>query len=94
MILQRTLDFLRRRSTAYRLTFGNSPNSQWVLADLAVFCRATESTFSPDARLHAVLEGRREVWLRIQQHLNLTPAQLFALYDVNRQARTMPTEED
>jgi hypothetical protein len=31
-----------------------------------------------------VLEGRREVWLRIQQHLNLTTEQLFQLYGGQR----------
>lgn len=51
-----------------------------VLEDLARFCRANESCVVPgehDKTL--VLEGRREVWLRIQEYLNLTPVQLFAL---------------
>lgn len=43
-----------------------------VLADLRKFCRADESCFDADPRKHAILEGRREVWLRIQQHLRLT----------------------
>jgi hypothetical protein len=30
--------------------------------------------------MHAVLEGRREVWLRITRHLNLTTEQLYAIY--------------
>ena len=51
-----------------------------VLADLAKFCRADRSTFHADPRVHAALEGRREVWLRIQEHLNLTPEQLAQLY--------------
>jgi hypothetical protein len=51
-----------------------------VLLDLAEFCRANESCYHEDARRHAVLEGRREVWLRIQTHIHLTPAQLMALY--------------
>ena len=54
----------------YRLTYGN-PMGEAVLADLSRFCRATESTFHPDARIHAVLEGRREVWLRIRAYLDL-----------------------
>lgn len=49
--------------------------------DLARFCRADQSTFHADARVHAVLEGRREVWLRIQEHLRLSDEELFTLYN-------------
>ena len=57
-----------------------SPAGQEVLVDLAKFCRANQTCYDPDARIHAALEGRREVWLRIQQHLGLTSEQLFSLY--------------
>lgn len=53
-----------------------------VLRDLARFCRAHRSTFHPDARVHAMLEGRREVWLRIVENLNLTEDELFELHTV------------
>ena len=86
----RTFEFLRGRKRAYQLAL-TSPAGQEVLEDLARFCRANETCFHEDPRLHAVLEGRREVWLRIQQHLNLTPAQLFGLYS-GRQFN--PVEED
>lgn len=79
--LYRALDFIRVRSRNYRLTFTKSYAAQTVLQDLAKFCRANESCYNDDPRLHAVLEGRREVWLRISNHLNLTPEQLFALYN-------------
>lgn len=75
----RTLDFLRRRKRSYQLAFG-SVEGQNVLIDLARFCRANESCYDPDPRIHAALEGRREVWLRIQQHLNLPSEQLYAIY--------------
>ncbi len=91
-----TLDFLRQRATAYRLTFATQrrvrgirqayraafthPAGQTVLADLAKFCRANDSCYHNDARLHAVLEGRREVWLRIERHLRLNQEQLFTIY--------------
>ena len=78
MDLNRFFDFLRRRQTAYRTVF-SGPVAEIVLADLAVFCRATTSTFHPDPRVHAVAEGRREVWLRIQNHLNLSDEQLLEL---------------
>lgn len=74
----RTRNFLSRRKMAYVAIF-NGPQGETVLADLAKFCRATETTFHTDPRAHAVLEGRREVWLRIQQNLNLTPDQLWKL---------------
>lgn len=72
-------DFLSRRRTAYVRTF-MTPFGAEVIEDLAKFCRAHESTFHPDARVHAVAEGRREVWLRIQKHLQLTDDQLWAIY--------------
>lgn len=50
-----------------------------VLKDLAVFCRASDSTFNPDPRIHALLEGRREVWLHITKHLDLSSQALWEL---------------
>jgi|SRR5579859_5518983 len=81
--LQRTFDFLRRRKTAYQLTFG-SPAGNEVLIDMAKYCRASETTFHENDRITARLEGRRDVWLRIQQHLNLNPEQLMTLYSGGR----------
>ena len=71
--------FLRRRRTAYCKTF-QTPYGEEVLADLAAFCRARESCFHADARAHAVAEGRREVWLRIQKHVQLSDEQLWAIH--------------
>lgn len=80
MTLRDTLyALLMKRRHAYQSTF-RAPTAETVLADLARFCRANQSTFHTDERAHALLEGRREVWLRIVQHLNLTPDELFALY--------------
>lgn len=70
---------LDSRALDYRLTFG-APTAESVLADLARFCRANESTFHPDPRIHAVLEGRREVWLRLRDHLDLDNDTLSAKY--------------
>lgn len=71
--------FLVGRGRDYRLTF-NSDSGTRVLEDLAKFCRAHDTAFETDPRAHAVLEGRREVWLRIQRHLRLTDEQLWRLY--------------
>jgi hypothetical protein len=69
---------LVRRHQDYAVTF-DGPVPERVLADLAKFCRANESTFHPDPRIHAVLEGRREVWLRIQKYMRLTAADIDRL---------------
>jgi hypothetical protein len=71
--------WLRSRRLSYLRTFdANNVDAQEVLADLARFCRAHDSTFHPQ---HAArLDGRREVWLRIQHHLQLTDDQLWQLY--------------
>lgn len=83
-MIERIKDFLRTRRIAYQRTFlvdGElAPFAEQVLQDLARFCRANETTFHKDPRAHAVLEGRREVWLRIQNHLNLTDQQLYHLH--------------
>jgi len=107
---QRALQFIRQRKTAYQLTFNirikawtrkrafrivfGGPSGQMVLQDLLIFCRATETCFDPDPRKHAVLEGRREVWLRIQQHLNLTQEQLYTLYNGKTLQLNQTTEEE
>ena len=81
--LNRAIAYLRLRKRQYQLTF-TSPSGQDVLIDLASFCRANESCFHEDPRKHAVLEGRREVWLRIQQHIKFDEQQLYALYGGNQ----------
>ena len=81
-IIGRTIDFLRNRKRAYQLSFG-SPAGNIVLIDLAKFCRAAEVCYAPDERRAWMLEGRREVWLRIQQHMHLSSEELFELYRGN-----------
>lgn len=80
-MIEKLREFLWQRRNAYRRLFSlESRDAQFVLQDLAKFCRAHESTFHPDERTHALLEGRREVFTRIQQHLNLTEEQLWSLF--------------
>lgn len=85
-LIDQAKQYLERRRTAYVRTFTN-PMGEEVLRDLAKFCRAHESTFHADARAHAVAEGRREVWLRIQRHLRLTDEELWQLYGHNAPLR-------
>lgn len=87
-IVARTKAFLGTRRINYRVVF-LAPAGQQVLHDLAKFCRANETTFDPDPRIHAALEGRREVFLRITQHLNLSAEQMFDLYN----GRAIPQQE-
>ena len=77
-LIEATRNFLFRRQTAYRAIF-QSPMGGIVLADMAKFCRAGSSTFNPDPYVAARLDGRREVWLRIQNHLQLSQEQLWKL---------------
>lgn len=73
--------FLEGRAGSYRRVFMPADqDAQDVLADLAKFCRAHESTGHVDSHVAARLDGRREVWLRIQNHLRLTDDQLWALH--------------
>lgn len=77
--IEKARQFIFARQTAYRVTF-RGPRADIVLKDLAKFCRANDSTFHPDARVSDVMIGRREVWLRIQQNLNLTSDELWNLF--------------
>ena len=80
--------FLRGRRESYRRVF-DSPDGKAVLADLAKFCRASVTTFHEDPRAHALAEGRREVWLRIQNHLRLSEDDLWQLLT---DGKSVPTE--
>ena len=70
-----------RRKAAYQLAF-NNPNGKQVLADLRRFCRATVSTADVhNERTTYLLEGRREVFLRIQAYLNLNDEDVYNLVE-------------
>lgn len=80
-LITRAKNFLSKRQRAYLDVF--DPESEavmLVLKDLAIFCRANETTFHPDQRVQAQLEGRRETWLRICRHIKLDPDKLWAVY--------------
>lgn len=84
--------FVFRRREAYCRAF-KTPGGRLVLEDLARFCRVNESTFHQDPRVAAMLDGRREVFLRIQQHLKLSPDEVFDLL-VNAQPISQMENED
>jgi hypothetical protein len=78
-LLDKVYGLLIRRRHLYQATF-RAPTAEVVLKDLARFCRAHESTAHLDPHVAARLDGRREVWLRIQHHLLLSPDDLWRLY--------------
>lgn len=72
--------FMSRRK-AYRQLF-QGPHADVVLADLRRFCRATMPTADVDNEKSTyLLEGRREVWLRIANFLNLSDDQIYQLME-------------
>ncbi|MDZ4662945.1 MAG: hypothetical protein SGJ18_15135 [Pseudomonadota bacterium] len=75
-----TKEKLLDRKIAYCQAFSDEGAYRGVLEDLAVFCKADQSAFDPIELTNARNEGRREVWLRIQNHLQLTEEQLWELY--------------
>lgn len=72
----------RRRSYARVFFLGNPTEYDFrtVLDDLAVFCRAFETTHSADRDVSKMLEGRREVFLRIMEFGCLDFNELFQRY--------------
>jgi len=73
------LTLIRRR--AYKAAF-NNPEGRKVLADLRRFCRATLPTADVNnVQTTYLLEGRREVFLRITAHLQLTEDDVFKLIE-------------
>jgi len=72
---------LRPRRAAYAKTF-NTPEGRKVLADLKRFCRASVPTADVN-NIHTtyLLEGRREVWLRIASMLQLTDEDVVQLIE-------------
>lgn len=76
-----TLTFLGLRKKSYQSIFGPSGAiGSDAMKDLAKFCYAAKSTAVPNRDLSMVLQGRREVWLRISEHLHLEPEELSTLY--------------
>lgn len=68
------------RQRAYQLSF-RSPSGAIVFDDLAQFCRLGQTTFDPAGQLSIErLEGRREVLLRIMQHMELSRDELLDLF--------------
>lgn len=78
-----TVDEVRAAFTEYQRAYQTI--SGHALADLALFCRANSNCVAArpgepvDVHRTMILEGRREVWLRIQRYRDLTIDQLFSM---------------
>jgi hypothetical protein len=78
---QAALDLIRLRKQAYAHVFKEDDRFvQVVLADLGRFGRANQSTFHIDQRMNDVLTGRREIVLRIADHMGLDERELYEKY--------------
>ena len=78
-MIAKAREVLHERKTAYQLCF-SSPAGQAVLEDLAKFCFATDTVFDPNQRQQDRIIGRNDVWRRVQEHLNLSSADLYKRY--------------
>lgn len=76
---------------AYRAVFRGKPTRPQIdtlLADLSEFCRANTSCVVVgkdghiDTHATALVEGRREVFLRIQATLNISDEQLLSMKEM------------
>ena len=66
----------RRKRRLYRRVF-DTIEGRAVLADLALWCCATQTTHVPgDPYASAQLEGRRQVYLRLRQGVEMTDAEI------------------
>lgn len=86
-------EFVRARKQDFQFTFAPL-HGQEVLRDLSAFCRANDTCFDDPTKSLERLEGRREVWLRIQRNLNLTPEMLYALATGRNFTYTVKQEGD
>jgi hypothetical protein len=68
-------------SRAYKTIFRTQLGLDYVLPDLAEFCHANDpAPRDSDLWLQGRAAGRRDVWLRVQEHLGLSEEQLQDLY--------------
>ena len=79
---------LSNQAAAWRSCLHPAKNqaAKAVLAELAMFCRAHESTAHANTHVAARLDGRREVWLFLQERLRLDDETLWQLYQLRNRS--------
>lgn len=91
-VLLWTLRFLKdgavRQALLYRIVFTVDGatlrlSANHVLADLREYCFARSSAFDPDPIIMARRQGRRDVWLRITNYLELDEATVQKLMEID-----------
>lgn len=80
-VIDSTFSYLRDRRRAYNLLFMNTEPANIVMRDLIEFSHWGEGPARPTNEETWRLIGRQDVVRRIQQHANLTDAQLFNLFN-------------
>lgn len=78
---------LRLREAYVRL-FAGAPagdDVKLVVDDLRTFCRGEDTAWHEDARVHALLTGRQEVYQRITDHTRLSADDLWERYAPRQQ---------
>lgn len=76
-------DYLRRRQQAYTSVFsgkGGEEDVKFVMLDLAHFTRAYSPTWNVNQKVQDLLEGRREVFMRIMDFTSLDHDTLYRKY--------------
>lgn len=76
--------FIRRKEWAFRTLFKGDDGSlneaaKVALADLRAFCHGTQSNFSKDALEMARMEGRREVFTRVMNYLEVDYSKYYQM---------------
>lgn len=75
--------YIETRRRAYKAVFtgkGEHGDIEFVMRDLAAFCRAYEPTFNMNPKVQDLLEGRREVFMRIMSFMHLSHDTLYVQY--------------
>lgn len=76
--------YLMERRSAYAELFTAGPTTQWavdfVMNDLAEFCRAHRPTWDLNPKVQDLQEGRRETYNRIVDYSRLSRDQLLQKY--------------
>lgn len=91
---------LQTLQRAYAMVFGREGERgeavAIVMRDLALEGHAHHSTFDPDGRIHARREGRRDMWLHIQELLNIPHQELWGRYrkQLEFQQPAAPADEE
>jgi len=73
---------LLEQSKAYRIAFGQPGAKLYVLPDLAEFCGVGRPLPADPIKMQRAA-GRQDVWLHLQQYLNFTEAEVYAMLQGN-----------